>query len=138
MSFRGLGDEASSELLSDYHATVTAAVETNEGVVLERVGDHALAVFGDAANALRAAGAIREPLAEFTVPAEFGVGISIVVHSGRWSGDPQQPKASTALYWLHTRWPRHPSVRGSVATGLPSPETSRRIEDSRSRLRFQA
>jgi class 3 adenylate cyclase len=98
---RGLGDEASEGLLGDYHATVTVAVETNDGAVLERVGDHALAVFGDAANALRAAGTLREALAEFTVPAEFGVGIAIVVHSGRWSGDPQQPKASTALYRLH-------------------------------------
>jgi class 3 adenylate cyclase len=80
---------------------LTAAVETNDGVVLERVGDNAVAVFRDAANALRAAGAIREALAEFTVPAGFGVGISIVVHSGRWSGEPEQPKASTAFYRLY-------------------------------------
>jgi class 3 adenylate cyclase len=58
-------------------------------------------VFGDAANALRAVAAVREALAEITVPAEFGVGVSMVVHSGRWSGDTQQPKASTALSRLY-------------------------------------
>jgi class 3 adenylate cyclase len=98
---RGLGDEASAELLSDYYAKLAAAVEANDGVVLERVGDHALAVFGDAANAVRAAAAVREALADLTAPAEFGVRVSMVVHSGRWSGDTTQPKASTALARLY-------------------------------------
>jgi class 3 adenylate cyclase len=97
---RALGDEATAGLLSDYHATVTSAVEAKDGIVLERSGDYALAVFADAADALRSAQAIRGALTEFTVAAEFDVGVSIVVHSGRWSGHPERPTASTALYQL--------------------------------------
>lgn len=92
-----LGDEAIAALTADYHRIVTAAVEANNGVVLERSGDHVLAVFGNASDALRVAAAIREALDDFAWPPECDVAASIVLHSGRWSGDPRRPTAGTAL-----------------------------------------
>jgi class 3 adenylate cyclase len=56
-----------------------------------------LAVFGNASDALRVAAAIREALGDFAWPPECDVAASIVLHSGRWSGDPRRPTASTAL-----------------------------------------
>jgi class 3 adenylate cyclase len=94
---RLLGDEASAALTADYHRTVTATVEAHNGIVLERSGDHVLAVFGNASDALRVAAAIREALGDFAWPPECDVAASIVLHSGRWSGDPRRPTASTAL-----------------------------------------
>jgi class 3 adenylate cyclase len=94
---RELGDEASAALIADYQAIVTAAVEANDGVVLERSGDHALAAFRNASDAARASGGIRDALQKFAWPPECDVAVSIAVHSGRWSGDPRRPEAGTAL-----------------------------------------
>jgi len=94
---RVLGDDASSALVADYHAVVSAAVEASEGATLERAGDEVLAVFREASSAVRAADAVRETLSEFAWPADCDVVVSIVLHSGRWSGDPQRPAAGTAL-----------------------------------------
>ena len=97
---RVLGDEASAALIDDYYAAVDAAVETNKGVALERSGDHVWAVFRSASDAVRAAAAVREALRDFTWPSKCDVALSIVLHSGRWSGDPRRPDASTALLRL--------------------------------------
>jgi class 3 adenylate cyclase len=97
---RAIGDEASAAALADYYHVVTYAVETNKGDVFERVGDGVLAVFHDASDAARGAAAVREALRDFAWPPECDVGVSIVVHSGRWSGDPLQPAAGMALYRL--------------------------------------
>jgi class 3 adenylate cyclase len=97
---RRLGDEASSALIADYHATVGAIVEANRGVVLERSGDLVLAVFRGASEAVQAAAAIREAIHEFAWPADVDTAPAIALHSGRWSGDPRRPEASTALYRL--------------------------------------
>jgi class 3 adenylate cyclase len=94
---RVLGDEESAALNADYHRIATAAVEAHNGVVLERSGDHVLAVFSNASDALRMAAAIREALGDFAWPPECDVAASIVLHSGRWSGDPRRPTAGTAL-----------------------------------------
>jgi class 3 adenylate cyclase len=92
-----LGDEASAALIADYHGIVTTAVEAKNGVVLERSGDHVYAVFRSASDAVRAAAAVREALGDFAWPPECDVAASIVLHSGRWSGDPRRPIASTAF-----------------------------------------
>jgi class 3 adenylate cyclase len=92
-----LGDEASSALVDVYHGLVTSAVESNAGFVLERTGDHVSAVFRHASDAVRAAAAIREALRDFAWPPECEVRVSIVVHTGRWSGDPRRPAAGTAF-----------------------------------------
>jgi class 3 adenylate cyclase len=97
---RRLGDEASSSLAAEYHATVVGVVETNAGVVIERAGDRLLAVFRNAADALRAAAAGRDALRDFPWPPDFDGSVKIALHSGRWSGDPQRPEASTALFRL--------------------------------------
>ena len=94
---RLLGDEAIAALTDDYHRIVTAAVEAHNGVVLERSGDHVLAVFSNASAGLRMAAAVREALDDFAWPPECDVAASIVLHSGRWSGDPRRPTAGTAL-----------------------------------------
>jgi class 3 adenylate cyclase len=94
---RVLGDEASSALVEGYHGLVTSAVESNTGFVLERTGDHVYAVFRNASNAVRAAAAIREVLRDFAWPHECDVGVAIVLHTGRWSGDPRRPAAGTAF-----------------------------------------
>ena len=95
-----LGDEASATLIADYQGAVTMAVEANNGIVLERVGDNVFAVFRSASNAARAAASVREGLRDFAWPPECDVAVSIVLHSGRWSGDPRRPAADTALYRL--------------------------------------
>ena len=92
-----LGDEAIAALDADYHAAVTTVVEANSGIVLERSGDHVLAVFTSASDAVRAAAAVREAVRDFAWPGEHNPGVEIAVHSGRWSGDPRRPAASTAL-----------------------------------------
>jgi class 3 adenylate cyclase len=94
---RVLGDEESAALITDYYGVVNASVEANDGIVLERSGDHVLAVFRNASDAVRAAAAVREALRDFVWPPECDVAVSIVVHSGRWSGDPRRPAAGTAL-----------------------------------------
>ena len=94
---RVLGDEASAAISVDYHRTVTAVVEANNGIVLELSGDHVYAVFRSASDAVRAAAAIREALRDFAWPPECDVAVSIVLHSGRWSGDPRRPAAGTAF-----------------------------------------
>jgi class 3 adenylate cyclase len=98
---RVLGDEASAGLVADYQTAVTTAVEANNGVVLERVGDSVTAVCRGASDALRAVLVLRDALADFTFPSECDVSLSVVVHSGRWSGDPRQPAAGTAFVRLH-------------------------------------
>jgi class 3 adenylate cyclase len=97
---RLLGDEASAVLAAEYQALVSGAVETGNGIVVERVGDNVLAVFPDASDAVQTAAVVREELADFAWPAECEVAVSIAVHSGRWSGDPQRLTANTALYRL--------------------------------------
>jgi class 3 adenylate cyclase len=92
-----LGDEASAALIADYQGMVTAAVKANNGVVLERSGDHVLAVFRDASNAAMAAAAVREAVRDLPWPPSCDVAPSIALHSGRWSGDPRRPAAGTAL-----------------------------------------
>jgi class 3 adenylate cyclase len=95
-----LGDEASAALIADYQATLTTVVQTNNGIVLEFSGDHALAVFAGASDAVRAAAAVRKEVRDFAWPGEHDLRVEIAVHSGRWSGDPRQPAGSTALSTL--------------------------------------
>jgi class 3 adenylate cyclase len=92
-----LGDEGSTALAREYHATVSACAADESGVVFEAVADHVLAVFGSAGAALRAAGTMLVALADFTWPPECEVAAAIAVHSGRWSGDPLRVDAPTAL-----------------------------------------
>jgi len=94
---KALGDEETAEIVSAYHGTVAAAVEANNGIVLERVGDHVTAVFRSAGDAIVAAAGVREALSDFAWPHECDVAVSIVVHSARWSGDPRRPAAGTAF-----------------------------------------
>jgi class 3 adenylate cyclase len=94
---RVVGDEAIASLTADYHGAVTVAVKAHNGIVLERSGDHVLAVFSNASDALRMAAAIREALRDFAWPPECDVSAAIVLHSGRWSGNPRRPTAGTAL-----------------------------------------
>jgi class 3 adenylate cyclase len=95
-----LGDEASAALAADNQAAMTAAVVSHNRIVLERGGDTVVAVFRNASDAVRAAIFIREAFADFAWPPECDVALSIMVHSGRWSGDPQQPAAGTAFLRL--------------------------------------
>jgi class 3 adenylate cyclase len=95
-----LGDEASAELIADYQAIVSGMVEANNGIILESSGDHFFAVFRSASDAVRTASHVREALRDFAWPSECDVAVSIVVHSGRWSGDPRRPVAATAFNWL--------------------------------------
>jgi class 3 adenylate cyclase len=97
---RAVGDEASARLTADYHASVAATVDAHHGVVLERVADSTLAVFHDASDAVAAAARIRDGLADVAWPRDYEVNVSIVVHSGRWSGDPKRPAAGMALFRL--------------------------------------
>jgi class 3 adenylate cyclase len=97
---RLLGDEATSALANDYWHAVVADVERHNGLVLEKVADTVMAVFRNASDALRAAVAIRNTLGEFDWPQECDVAVAIVLHSGRWSGDPRHPDAGTALLRL--------------------------------------
>jgi class 3 adenylate cyclase len=95
-----LGDEASADLMADYQAIVSGIVEAHNGIVLESSGDEVFAVFRNASDAVRAAPHVREALGDFAWPPECDVAVSIVVHSGRWSGDPRRPVAATAFTWL--------------------------------------
>jgi len=101
MGFRNiiqsLGDEGSEAVAADYRAAVCAAVEANDGIVLEQTADNVLAVFPDAPDAIRAAAAVRERLAEFAWPPGCDVAVAAAVHSGRWSGDRRRVAAGTAL-----------------------------------------
>jgi class 3 adenylate cyclase len=96
-----VGDEASAALATDYQRHVAAAVEGNKGFVLERIGDSVLAVFRSASDAVQAAVALRGALSDFAWPPTCDVALSIVLHSGRWSGDPREPNAGTALFRLN-------------------------------------
>jgi class 3 adenylate cyclase len=71
---------------------VAQVVEAHRGAALERTGDNVLMVFPNASDAIRAVAAIRDALAGGQWPP-----LRITVHSGRWSGDPTQPVAGTAL-----------------------------------------
>jgi class 3 adenylate cyclase len=95
-----IGDEASESLLADYYATVGAAIEAHGGTVIERGGDSVMAAFRHPGDAVRAIPTVRETLDDFTWPPDVHVTVSIVVHSGRWSGDPRRPEAGTALLRL--------------------------------------
>jgi class 3 adenylate cyclase len=95
-----LGDEASADLIASYQAIVSGIVEANNGIVLESSGDHVFAVFRNASDAVRTSSDVREALRDFAWPPECDVAVSIVVHSGRWSGDPRRPLAATAFTWL--------------------------------------
>lgn len=97
---RSLGDEASALVIADYVGIVSTAVEANSGIVTEVIADHVTAVFANASDGVRAAAAIREAVADLGWPLDSEVAVSIVVHSGRWSGDPQKMAAGTAFYRL--------------------------------------
>jgi class 3 adenylate cyclase len=92
-----VGDEEAAALTRDFHVRASAVVEAHSGTVLELVADTALAVFHSASDALRAAVAIRELVVEVDWPENIDVSVTLAVHSGRWSGNPQQPEAGTAL-----------------------------------------
>ena len=52
---------------------------------------------------MRAAAAVREAVGAFSWQSDWDLAVEIAIHSGRWSGDPRQPAASTAfarLIWL--------------------------------------
>jgi class 3 adenylate cyclase len=123
-----LGDEASAALIGDYQSAVTAGVEANNGVVLERSGDHVFAVFTGASDALRAAAAVRKSVRELSKPPDWDLSIEIAIHSGRWSGDPGQPTASTAfsrLAWLaEVVEPGQVLVSQATATALEGDRTA--------------
>ncbi len=59
-----------------------------------------LGVFDTARGAVRAAACARDALSDFAWPPECDVDVSIVVHSGRWSGDPRRPAAGMVFYRL--------------------------------------
>lgn len=96
-----LGDEATGTLMIDYRNRIATAVEARNGIVLEEVGDSVLAVFRSAKDAVQAAAALREALSDFPWPPTCDVALSVVIHSGRWSGDPREPNAETALFRLN-------------------------------------
>lgn len=91
------GDEATGALTRDYHTRAASTIEAHRGVVLELVADTVVAVFQSASDALRAAVAVRELVDAVDWPDGIDVSVSIAVHSGRWSGNPSQPDAGTAL-----------------------------------------
>jgi class 3 adenylate cyclase len=130
---RELGDEASAGLVVEYQNTVTGLIEANDGIVLERFADTVLAVFRDAAKAVRVAAAVREALDGVPWPPECGVAVSIVVHSGRWSGDPGRPMAGTALH-------RVSRLADVVEPGqvLVSPTTAALLEGDRQTPRLRS
>jgi class 3 adenylate cyclase len=97
---RAVGDDASSALIAAYHAAAAALVAAHQGSVLELAADTVVAVFRSPSETLRAARALRAAVAQIEWPEECDVDLRVGVHSGRWSGDPRNPKASTALYRL--------------------------------------
>jgi class 3 adenylate cyclase len=96
-----VGDEASAALLADYHTIATALVGEYDGTILELIGDTIIAVFRSASDAVRVAAALRAAVHDTDWPEPCDVSISIALDSGRWSGDPRQPRAGTALSRLH-------------------------------------
>jgi class 3 adenylate cyclase len=94
---QAVGDDASAALLADYHTLATALVGEHEGTILELIGDTIVAVFRSASDAVRAAAALRAAVHGTNWPTGCDVSVSIVLHSGRWSGDPRQPRAGTAI-----------------------------------------
>ena len=60
-----------------------------------------MAVFRDAGDGVEAADSIKERLRGFPWPEGLPVGLAVVIHSGRWSGNPRKPGAGTALYRLN-------------------------------------
>jgi class 3 adenylate cyclase len=97
---RSVGDEATAALVTDYQGCVANQVERANGIVLEQAGDHHLAVFRNASDAIQAAVAVREALGEVVWPPGCDVAVGIVLHSARWSGNPRHPTAGTALLRL--------------------------------------
>ena len=98
---QAVGDDASAALLADYHTLATALVGKHEGTILELIGDTIIAVFGSASDAVRAAAALRAAVHGADWPQGSDLSVSIALHSGRWSGDPRQPRAGTAISRLH-------------------------------------
>ena len=98
---QAVGDEASAALLADYHTVATALVGEYDGTILELIGDAIMAVFRSASDAVRAAAALRAAVHDTDWPETCDVSVSIALDSGRWSGDPRQPRAGTALSRLH-------------------------------------
>jgi class 3 adenylate cyclase len=92
-----LGDEASAALIADFYGIVATAAEANNGIVLEQTADVVLTVFRSAIDAVRAVGAIRKAVHDFAWPLGYDLGVTMVLHSGSWSGNPRGPAASTAL-----------------------------------------
>jgi class 3 adenylate cyclase len=145
---RELGDEASAALFAEYRKAVTTAVEAGNGVVLECSGDHAFAVFGSPSDALRAAAGVRQAVRSLSWQSDWDVPVEIIVHSGRWSGDPHEPAASTAFFRLVlglSLGSRAGGVASERRAQLPDPAVARAIEAamldgpiSNSRHRFSA
>ena len=106
-----VGDEAAAALTRDFHGRASAAVEAHGGTVLELVADTVLAVYHSAGDALRSAVAIRALVSEVEWPSGIDVSVTITIHSGRWSGNPEHPEAGTALSNLM-------QLFGSVERGL--------------------
>jgi class 3 adenylate cyclase len=96
-----LGDEEAAALLIDYHKSVARTVETNDGIVLEEIGDNLWAVFRNARDAIQAAATVRDTFSDFAWPPKCDVALKIALHSGRWSGDPREPSGGTAFLRLH-------------------------------------
>jgi class 3 adenylate cyclase len=74
------GDEAAAELSRAFADVVRDIVETHEGELREMRGDEALAVFGSARQAIRAAVELQDRLedqsdSELQIPCKVGVGI---------------------------------------------------------------
>ena len=86
---------------ADYQAKATLTVEAHQGTVLELIADTVLAVFRSASDAIRAAAALQLLVDDIEWPPECEVSLSIVLHSGRWSGDVRRPNAGTAMYRLN-------------------------------------
>jgi adenylate cyclase len=61
------GDEAALQLLDEVSDVEKAAVSDNEGIVVKRLGDGAMSVFGDAAGAIAAALEAQHRMAEIKV-----------------------------------------------------------------------
>ena len=132
---RALGDEESTSLAAEYQAIVSAVIERGDGIVLERAGDSVLAVFADAGNAIRAGAAIRTAAADLVWPPGFEVIVSIAIHSGRWSGDPD--RIARADHAPQARAPRvearaRPGAR-LAGDGRPRRGRPRRVAATRAR-----
>jgi class 3 adenylate cyclase len=73
------GDEAAAELARAFADVVRDIVETHEGELREMRGDEALAVFGSARQAIRAAVELQEqlddPTSSVDIPCKVGIGV---------------------------------------------------------------